>query len=101
MAYIWHQLEAAWPLIWVPHGYVQSVTVTTLRVAVVSTGSALILGLPVGLALGLGQFRGRRVLNVLANVSLGVPPVLVGIFAGLDFAGGQAVVAVHPAGVLA
>jgi tungstate transport system permease protein len=59
---------------------VQSVTVTTLRVAVVSTGSALILGLPVGLALGLGQFRSRRVLNVLANVSLGVPPVLVGIF---------------------
>jgi tungstate transport system permease protein len=80
VAYIWHQLEAAWPLIWVPHGFVQSVTVTTLRVAVVSTGSALILGLPVGLALGLGQFRSRRVLNVLANVSLGVPPVLVGIF---------------------
>lgn len=80
MAYIWHQLQAAWPLIWIPHGYVQNVTVTTLRVAVVATGSALILGLPVGLALGLGRFRGRRTLLVLANVSLGIPPVIVGIF---------------------
>lgn len=79
MAYIWHQIEAAWPLIWVPGGYVQDTTVTTLQVAVVSTLSALILGLPVGLALGLGNFRGRRTLQILANVSLGVPPVLVGI----------------------
>jgi tungstate transport system permease protein len=80
VAYIWHQIQAAWPLIWVAHGFVQNVAVTTLRVAFVSTGSALILGLPIGLALGLGQFRGRRVLHLLANISLGIPPVLVGIF---------------------
>jgi tungstate transport system permease protein len=80
VTYVWHQLQAAWSLIWVSRGYVQNVTVTTLRVAVVATCSALILGLPLGLTLGLGQFRGRRVLHVLANVSLGIPPVIVGIF---------------------
>jgi tungstate transport system permease protein len=80
VTYVWHQLQAAWSLIWVSKGYVQNVTVMTLRVAIVATGSALILGLPVGLALGLGKFRGRRALHVLANVSLGIPPVIVGIF---------------------
>ena len=79
MAYIWHQLQAAWPLIWVSGGYVQQTTITTLQVALVATGSALILGLPAGLALGLGRFRSRRVLQILANVSLGLPPVLVGV----------------------
>ena len=79
MGYIWHQIEAAWPLIWVPGGYVQETTVTTLQVAFVATGSALVIGLPAGLALGLGRFRGRHTLQTLAYVSLGVPPVLVGI----------------------
>jgi tungstate transport system permease protein len=80
VGYIWHQLQAAWPLIWVQNGYVQQTTVTTIKVALISTGSAVVLGLPAGLALGLGHFRGRRTLQILANVSLGVPPVLVGVF---------------------
>ncbi len=80
MAYIWHQLQAAWPLIWISGGYVQHVALVTIRIALVSTFWAVLLGLPAGLALGLGRFRGRRTLHVLANVSLGIPPVLVGIF---------------------
>jgi tungstate transport system permease protein len=45
----------------------------------VSTGCAVVIGLPIGLALGLGRFRGRRVLQALANASLALPPVLVGV----------------------
>jgi tungstate transport system permease protein len=51
----------------------------TLRVAVISTSIALVIGLPLGLALGLGRFRGRRALQILANASLALPPVVVGI----------------------
>jgi tungstate transport system permease protein len=80
VAYIWHQLQAAWPLIWISGGYVQHVALVTIRIALVATFWAVLLGLPAGLALGLGRFRGRRTLHVLANVSLGIPPVLVGIF---------------------
>ena len=50
----------------------------TIRVAVVSTSAALVIGLPIGLALGLGRFRGRRALQLLANASLALPPVVVG-----------------------
>jgi tungstate transport system permease protein len=78
--YIWHQLRAAFPLIWSPNGYIENAALVTIKLALISTGCALVLGLPAGLALGLGRFRGRRALQILANASLGVPPVVVGIF---------------------
>src|SRR5262245_37240733 len=55
----------------------------TLQVAAVSTGLALLFGLPIGLALGLGRFRGRTVGMTLANAGLGLPPVLVGLVLAL------------------
>ena len=79
MAYLWEQLRAAFPLIWQGDGYVLTVTWVTVRIALVSTGCAVVIGLPIGLALGLGRFRGRRVLQALANASLALPPVLVGV----------------------
>ncbi len=80
MGYIWGQLHAAFPLIWNGNGYLFGATWVTIRVALVATGVALVLGLPAGLALGLGRFRGRRALQILANASLALPPVLGGIF---------------------
>jgi tungstate transport system permease protein len=79
MSYLWEQLRAAVPLIVHGNSYILEVTWTTLRVALVSTTCALVIGLPIGLAIGLGRFRGRRALQVLANASLALPPVLVGI----------------------
>src|SRR4051794_22867301 len=55
----------------------------TLQVAAVSTGAALLIGLPIGLAIGLGRFRGRAVALTLANAGLGLPPVLVGLVLAL------------------
>jgi tungstate transport system permease protein len=56
---------------------------TTLRVALWSTVLALAIGLPAGLALGLGRFRGRRMGLALANAGMGLPPVVVGLVAAL------------------
>ena len=80
MGYLWEQLRAAIPLIAQGSGDVLTVTWVTIRVALVSTASALVIGLPIGLTLGLGRFRGRRVLQALANASLALPPVLVGVW---------------------
>ncbi|MFN8161562.1 MAG: ABC transporter permease [Solirubrobacterales bacterium] len=55
----------------------------TLRVAVVSTALALAIGLPVGLALALGGFRGKRAGLIMVNAGLGLPPVLVGLVVAL------------------
>ncbi|MBV9802980.1 MAG: ABC transporter permease [Solirubrobacterales bacterium] len=79
MSYLWEQLRGAIPLI--AHGdpYVMGLLWVSVRVALISTAAALIIGLPIGLALGVGRFRGRRTLQILANASLALPPVVVGI----------------------
>lgn len=79
MAYLWEQLRSAIPLIASGNAYIVSVTWVTIKVALVSTGGALVIGLPLALALGLGRFRGRRALHILANASLALPPVVVGV----------------------
>src|SRR5271165_4794212 len=79
MDYMWQQLRAALPLITSGNSYVVGVTRVTVEVAIVSTAFALLIGLPIGLAIGLGRFRGRRALHILANASLALPPVLIGI----------------------
>jgi tungstate transport system permease protein len=77
---IWDELGKALPLIF--HGNPQLVGVIwfTIQVAVVATAVASLIGLPIGLALGLGRFRGRNVCRAVANASLALPPVLVGVF---------------------
>jgi tungstate transport system permease protein len=79
MEYLWQQLRSAIPLIVHGDPFILSLIWVTIRVAVVSTALALVIGLPIGLTLGLGRFRGRRALQILANASLALPPVVVGI----------------------
>jgi tungstate transport system permease protein len=85
MRLLWEEFQRAVPLIWGGNDYILSVTWVTIRVALISTGIALVLGLPLALALGLGRFRGRRALQILANASLGLPPVIAGLVLFLLF----------------
>jgi tungstate transport system permease protein len=79
MSYIWHLLQQSWPGIADRNGFVREAFWNSIRVAVYSTVAALILGLPIALAIGVGRFRGRRVLQAFANASLGLPSVVVGV----------------------
>jgi tungstate transport system permease protein len=79
MHYIWEQVRGAIPLIVHRDPLLVSFTWVTVRVALISTATAVLIGLPLGLALGLSHFRGRRVVRALANASLALPPVVVGL----------------------
>lgn len=79
MTYLWGLLKGAVPMIVHGDPYLFGLVWVTIKVAVVSTAAALVIGLPFGLALGLGRFRGRRALQILANASLALPPVVVGV----------------------
>lgn len=57
-----------------------AITGLTLRVSITATLIALVIGVPLGAALALGRFRGRRVLLAVANTGMGLPPVVVGLF---------------------
>ena len=51
----------------------------SLTVSVSATAAAAVLGLPGGAALAICRFPGRRLLILLANAFLGLPPVVVGL----------------------
>jgi tungstate transport system permease protein len=52
----------------------------SLRVSLVAVVFAALIGLPVGAALALYEFPGRKVLVVGLNSLMGLPPVVVGLF---------------------
>jgi tungstate transport system permease protein len=85
MTLLWNELRAAVSLI--AHGdpYLVHVILFTLQVAAITTAVASAIGIPVGLAIGLGRFRGREALRILANASMGLPPVVVGLVLFLLF----------------
>ena len=85
MSLLWHELRDAVSLI--AHGdpYLTSVIGFTLQVAVIATAVATVIGVPLGLVIGLGRFPGRETLRVLANASMGLPPVIVGLVLFLVF----------------
>lgn len=57
-----------------------TITARTLRVSLTATVLALLAGVPLGSAIAMGDFRGRRVLLAAANTGMGLPPVVVGLF---------------------
>jgi tungstate transport system permease protein len=57
-----------------------AITLLTLRVSLTATALAVLVGLPLGAAVALGSFRGRRLLLAAANTGMGLPPVVVGLF---------------------
>ena len=60
--------RATWEIIW-----------RSLRVSVSATLIAFALGLPLGMLLAFGRFRGRGPLLALVNTGMGLPPVVVGL----------------------
>jgi tungstate transport system permease protein len=52
----------------------------SLAVSLSAVALATLLGLPLGAALAVGRFPGRRALVVLLNALMGLPPVVVGLF---------------------
>jgi tungstate transport system permease protein len=79
MAYLWEQFRLAVGLLAHADHTVAQITWVTIKIALIATGSALAVGLPIALCLGTGRFRGRRALIVLADASLALPPVVVGV----------------------
>jgi tungstate transport system permease protein len=85
MTLLWDELSRAVPMIVHGNPTLLSVIWFTIQVALIATTSAAVIGLPIALAIGLGRFRGRRTVQILANASLGLPPVVAGFFLFLLF----------------
>src|SRR5512140_105892 len=74
--------EAAWgalgliisgdPTLW-------RIVLLSLQVSLSAVALATVAGLPIGAAIAVGRFPGRRTLVVLLNALMGLPPVVVGL----------------------
>ncbi len=60
-------------------GYTLQVLLLSLRVSLAATALALLIGLPLGMAVAFGRFRGRRAVLALVNTGMGMPPIVVGL----------------------
>jgi tungstate transport system permease protein len=63
---------------------VLQITLLSLRISATATAISLLLGLPLGTLLGLGNFRGRSFLVSLVNTGMGLPPVVVGLVVAMS-----------------
>ena len=55
------------------------ITLLSLQVSIIATLISLLIGLPFGTWLALGNFRGRSVLLSIVNTGMALPPVVVGL----------------------
>jgi tungstate transport system permease protein len=55
------------------------IVLLSLRVSLTAVLLAALIGLPVGAAIAVGRFAGRRALIVVLNAMMGLPPVVVGL----------------------
>ncbi len=56
-----------------------AIVLLSLEVSLAAVALATLLGLPLGAAIAVGRFPGRRALVVLLNALMGLPPVVVGL----------------------
>ena len=70
---------AAAHLIVARDGDLLEIVLLSLRVSLTAVGVASIIGLPLGAAVALFRFPGRRSVAVLLNALMGLPPVVVGL----------------------
>ncbi len=64
-----------------------NILLTTAKTSLTSSLLALAMGVPLGILLGAGRFRGRRALVVVNRTLMGTPPVVCGLLFYMLFSG--------------
>lgn len=83
MDFIVDGIKRAFELLLTLDEEVLQITFLSLRLSGIATAISLLMGLPIGTMLALGQFRTRRFWLSLANTGMALPPVVVGLVVAL------------------
>jgi tungstate transport system permease protein len=79
MAEISQAFATAWQLLVSRDAALLEIVALSLRVTAAAVLLAALAGLPLGALLGVARFPGRRVITVLLNTGMALPPVVVGL----------------------
>ena len=80
MSALWEAARGALGLILAGDTTLSAIVLLSLEVSLSAVVCATLLGLPLGAAIAVGRFPGRRAVVVLLNALMGLPPVVVGLF---------------------
>ncbi|MCE8519762.1 ABC transporter permease [Ruegeria pomeroyi] len=73
------EMQAAFTLVLAGDSELLGIVGLSLRVSLFAVLCAALIGMPLGAALAVGRFPGRRAMVVLVNALMGLPPVVVGL----------------------
>jgi tungstate transport system permease protein len=76
---VWDALRDALELLVSGDSATYEIIGLSLRVSLTATAMAFVIGLPLGMLLAFGRFRGRRVALAGVHTGMGMPPVVVGL----------------------
>jgi tungstate transport system permease protein len=76
---MWEATAAALSLLGNLDAQLVEIVLLSLRVSLSAVAIAALLGFPLGAAVAVGRFPGRRTVIVLLNALMGLPPVVVGL----------------------
>jgi tungstate transport system permease protein len=79
MDVIWDALGDAFNLIFSGDAETFEIIALSLRISLTATLIAFALGLPLGMLLAFGRFRGRRLALATVHTGMGMPPVVIGL----------------------
>lgn len=73
------ELAHAFGLLFTPGSELSRIVLLTLQMSAFSTLISVVLGVPLGIAIGLYRFPGKRLVMRILNTLMGLPPVLAGL----------------------
>jgi tungstate transport system permease protein len=79
MDVIWDALREAFDLLFSGDPQTFEIIGLSLRISLTATAIAFAIGLPLGMLLAFGRFRGRRLALATVHTGMGMPPVVVGL----------------------
>uniref|UniRef100_A0A7C4ASQ7 ABC transporter permease subunit n=1 Tax=Desulfomonile tiedjei TaxID=2358 RepID=A0A7C4ASQ7_9BACT len=56
------------------------IVLTSLKVSAAATAASAVTGIPLGMALAVNRFKGKRLLLLVLNTSMAIPTVVIGLF---------------------
>ena len=83
MELLWGGIKHSLSLFLTGDPEVFGITLLSLEVSGISTGLALLVGIPLGTFIALARFPGRGLVISLVNTGMGLPPVVVGLFVSI------------------
>lgn len=83
MDIIWEGIKKAVILLFSLDREIYQILFLTIRVSATAVIFSMLIGLPIGIAVGLNNFPGKKVITAIINTGMGLPPVAAGLIVAL------------------